>query len=61
MQRNVAALNFMLAMLDYVSHINNVPICMDYDGVRHCKLKEVLYPSGVLTAAIVSGNEWPKE
>ncbi len=52
---------YLLAMLDYVSRINNVPICTDYDDIRCCKLKEVLYPSGVLIAAIVSGNEQPKE
>ncbi len=52
---------YLLAMIDYVSRINNVLICTDYDDIRRCKLKEVLYLSGVLTAAIVSGNEQPKE
>ncbi|MCM1527227.1 MAG: hypothetical protein NC091_08280, partial [Bacteroides sp.] len=34
--------------------------CTSYDDLRCCKLKETLYPSGILTAAFVSGTDAPK-
>ena len=51
---------YLLAMLDYISRMNSVPVCTGYDDLRCCKLKEPLYPSGILTAAIVSGSDAPK-
>lgn len=51
---------YLLAMLDYVSRMNSVPVCTNYDDIRCCKLKEPLYPSGILTAALVSGSDVPK-
>ncbi len=51
---------YLLAMLDYISRLNGVPVCTGYDDLRCCKLMEPLYPAGVLTAAIVSGNDAPK-
>ncbi|HBP37444.1 MAG TPA: hypothetical protein DD640_01640 [Clostridiales bacterium] len=52
---------YLLAMLDYISRINNVPLCTRYDDLRHCKLNQIIYPSGVLTAAAVAKNERIKE
>lgn len=52
---------YLLAMLDYVSRLNNVPLCTDYDDIRHCKLERILYPAGILAAAVVEGSELPKE
>ena len=51
---------YLLAMLDYISRMNSVPVCTRYDDLRCCKLKEPIYPSGILTAALVSGSEVPK-
>ncbi|MCM1100787.1 MAG: helix-turn-helix transcriptional regulator [Clostridium sp.] len=51
---------YLLAMLDYISRVNSVPVCTSYDDLRCCKLKETLYPSGILTAAFVSGTDAPK-
>lgn len=51
---------YLLAMLDYISRMNSVPVCTGYDDLRCCKLKEPLYPSGILTAALVSGSDAPK-
>ena len=52
---------YLLAMLDYVSRLNSVPLCTAYDDIRHTKLKDILYPSSVLTASVVSQNEHVKE
>ncbi len=51
---------YLLAMLDYISRMNSIPVCTSYDDLRCCKLKEPLYPSGILTAALVSGSDAPK-
>lgn len=38
---------YLLAMLDYISRENQVPLCTDYDDLRTCKLEEPLYPAGI--------------
>lgn len=45
---------YLLAMVDYVSRENQIPICTDYDDLRQCKLSEPLYPSGILALSAVS-------
>ena len=51
----------MLAMVDYISRENDVPLCDEYSELRHMKLKDVLYPASVITAAAVSKDENIKE
>ena len=48
---------YLLAMLDYVSRVNAVVLCADYDDLRTKKLQEIIYPSGIITQAIVTGDE----
>lgn len=52
---------YLLAMLDYLSRINDIPLCTGYDDLRKYKLKEMVYPAGVLTVAAVSGSDLIKE
>ena len=52
---------YLLAMLDYISRVNDVSVCTDYNDIRTCKLKEPLYPMGVLTLSAVSGDFGAKE
>ena len=47
---------YLLAMLDYLSRENNVPLCSDYDDLRSIRLPEPLYPAGIRAAAAVSHN-----
>lgn len=51
---------YLLAMLDYISRLNGVPRCTGYDDLRHCRLCTPIYPSGILTAVMVAGNDEPK-
>lgn len=44
---------YLLAMLDYISRLNKVPLCDKYDGIRKCHLKETIYPVGIRMAASV--------
>lgn len=48
---------YLLAMLDYVSRENDIPICTKYDDMRSLKLKTVLFPTSVLVAAKVAKND----
>ena len=48
---------YLLAMLDYVSRENDVPLCDRYDDIRGEKLSRVLYPRSVLACSIASGTD----
>lgn len=48
---------YILSMVDYLSRINELPLCDKYDGIRQYKLKRPLFASGVLLVDIVSGSE----
>lgn len=39
---------YMLAMIDYISRLNDVELCRDYDGLRKLKLDEIIYPASLL-------------
>ena len=47
---------YMLAMVDYLSRLHDVPSCTQYDDLRLLKLEKPLYPSSVLAMASVSPN-----
>ena len=38
---------YLLAMLDYLSRENDVPICDDYDDLRRCRLEKPVYPASI--------------
>lgn len=48
---------YLLAMLDYVSRENSIPLCNRYDDMRNLKLKDILFPAGVLVADMVSNTD----
>lgn len=48
---------YLLAMLDYVSRENDIPICTQYDDLRKVKLKNILFPASILAAARVAKND----
>lgn len=52
---------YLLAMLDYISRLNQVPLCTRYDELRKCRLQETLYPAGVKATAAVTKSESPKK
>ena len=39
---------YLLAMLDYLSRINEIPLCSKYNDLRMRKLEKPIYPVGVL-------------
>lgn len=52
---------YLLAMLDYLSRLNDVPLCTNYNDIRQCKLEETVYPSGILVMCAASNNQKAKE
>ena len=50
---------YLLAMLDYLSDENGLPYWTRYDRFRAQKLKDPVYPVGVVTASKVLGSDEP--
>ncbi|NLZ37268.1 MAG: helix-turn-helix transcriptional regulator [Clostridiales bacterium] len=45
---------YLLAMVDYLSRINDIPLCNNYNDIRGCTLKQTLYPRDIEFAARLS-------
>ncbi len=41
---------YLLAMVDYLSRLNDIPLCTKYDAIRIQSLREPLYPRDVMMA-----------
>ena len=48
---------YLLAMLDYLSRENDVPLCDEYDDLRRCKLEKPVYPASIRAVAAASKSE----
>lgn len=48
-------------MLDYLSRLNNVPTCKNYNDIRRAKLEQPLYPSSVLLLCKAQRSDAPKD
>lgn len=48
---------YLLAMLDYISRLNDVPLCSEYNDLRCCKLDRTIYPSSIIAMSVVFGND----
>ncbi len=53
---------YLLAMLDYLSRENHVPLCTKYNDIRTQKLQNILYPAGVvLSDAAAKTDKYSRE
>lgn len=52
---------YLLAMVDYLSRENNLPICNNYNDIRCRKLEKMYYPAGVSVSYAATGDESIKE
>ena len=48
---------YLLAMLDYLSRLHDVPLCSDYNTLRRCKLEKPVYPASVMAVSLAAGND----
>jgi len=51
---------YLLAMVDYLSRVNGLPACSNYDDIRNAKLKDAVYPASVLTLCAALRSDNPK-
>jgi len=52
---------YLLAMVDYLSHENNLPICKEYNDIRTKKLAEPIFPLSIVMASTITKNDRWKE
>lgn len=50
---------YLLAMLDYLSRENNIPLCTKYNDIRARKLSKPIFPTGVLMTSEVLKSDEP--
>lgn len=48
---------YLLAMVDYLSRENDLPLCAEYRDIRSHKLSKTIYPDSILAYAIATGDE----
>lgn len=52
---------YLLAMIDYLSRLNNLPICTNYNDIRSKKLEKLHFPAGIVVSYAATGDESIKE
>lgn len=50
---------YLLAMLDYLSRVNDVPICTKYNDIRAQRLSKPIFPAGILLSSEVQKTDEP--
>ena len=48
---------YLLAMLDYISKENDVPLDSEYDDLRQCRLEKPVYPASLLAMSAAAGSD----
>ena len=48
---------YLLGMLDYLSRVNGLPVCTNYNDIRCRKLERPIFPAGVIVATAVEKTE----
>ena len=52
---------YLLAMVDYLSRENDLPVCLEYSDIRASRLSETVYPSSVIARCVLSHSDKPKQ
>lgn len=52
---------YLLAMIDYLSRMNGLPLCTNYNDIRSQKLEKPYFPAGVVVSYVATGDESIKE
>lgn len=48
---------YLLAMADYLSRENELPLCTRYDDLRAAKLQRLIFPASVIVASLAAKND----
>jgi len=51
---------YLLAMVDYLSGENDLPVCNEYNDIRASRLEKPIYPASIITMSVLGGNDRPK-
>ena len=52
---------YLLAMVDYLSRENGLPLCKEYGDIRRARLSDTVYPAGIIAMSVVSNSDKPKK
>ena len=52
---------YLLAMVDYLSRENDLPVCVEYNDIRSARLREPIYPSSVIALSAFVRSDRPKQ
>ncbi len=52
---------YLLGMVDYISRVNQIPLCTDYNDLRQCKFAKPIYPNGILCKCFAFKSDEPKK
>lgn len=52
---------YLLAMVDYLSRENNIPVCTNYNDLRGAKLKNPIYPASIIAASVAMQTDQVKK
>lgn len=56
-QKRYAEALYLLAMVDYLSRENDLPLCAEYRDIRARRLDRTVYPDSIQAYAIATGDE----
>ena len=48
---------YLLAMLDYISRENDIPLCDEYDDLRRCRLEKPVYPASIRAVSAAAKSD----
>ena len=48
---------YLLGMVDYLSRMNSLPICTNYNDIRNHKLEKPYFPAGIVASYAATGDE----
>jgi len=51
---------YLLAMVDYLSRENGLPLCDEYSDIRASSLQKPIYPASVIAMSVISKSDRPK-
>ena len=51
---------YLLAMVDYLSRENDLPLCNEYNDIRTASLQNPIYPASIITMSVLSRSDQPK-
>jgi transcriptional regulator with XRE-family HTH domain len=52
---------YLLAMVDYLSRENDLPLCNEYSDIRAARLREPIYPSSIIAMSVLAHTEQAKK